>query len=196
VAQYPVNQLHPLGGSISARVFQNDRVGVEENLYWSVHIDFAPVEFAGESDQASLTAEWFVLPIRDWRDLTGRIVQGEQETIEASFYVFEHDLASWTRVAFGRRDGRLFDVSVDLQVQLIGLDSSWEGDGPSRQDAAIHARIALPYDGFLIDWNHLAGQPENREKALAIARNYADLRCYKDIDVQSSTFVFAPLDEL
>jgi hypothetical protein len=137
---------------------------------------FAPVDFAGYRRAPSLTAEWFVLPVRDWRDLEGRVVEGEQETIETSFYVFEHDRASWTRLAFGRRDRDTLVVTVDAEVQLLGLDAEWTG--PSHQDASIHAHIALPYRGLSIDRNDLEGRPENRAAALTIAARYVDLYCY------------------
>ena len=128
--QYPVDQLRPRSGNISAMIFKNDLAGVEETLFWSIEVAFEPLEFDGESRSPSLAADWFRLPVRDWRDLENQTLEGSQETIEASFYVSEHDLASWTKIRTGKLSGYSFDIKLDREVALLGQDAKYRGAGP------------------------------------------------------------------
>ncbi len=146
----PVDRLIAKDGSIRAMVFENEFAGVERNMFWSVEINFAPVVYDGEEVQPSMSADWIVLPVRDWRKLQGVTINGDRDTIEASFYVFEHDLAPWSEIAFGERHGRQFDVTFNMKVDILGLDEPSEGADVSVQEAFVRAQITLPYQGFSI----------------------------------------------
>jgi hypothetical protein len=178
MARFPVDRLRPRDGAITADIFANPSAQIAENLFWHLHIAFEPVMFAGAEEPSSLAARWFVLPIRDWRHLEGQVIAGDQGTLEGSFYVFGHDPASFTRLAFGHRSGRVFNVAVDMRVTLLGLDAASPSGGPSEQEARVRTRVSVAYRGLEIDRSHLAGLPENLARAEEMAARYADLSTY------------------
>ncbi len=190
----PVDRLVAKDGSIRAMVFENEFAGVERNMFWSVEINFEPVLYDGEEVQPSMSAHWIVLPVRDWRKLQGVTINGDRDTIEASFYVFEHDLASWSEIAFGERRGRQFDVTFDMKVDILGLDEPSEGADVSVQEAFVKAQTTLPYQGFSIHSSLVEGIPENKAKALEIASHYADLDRYNVPALRYGTWGFDPND--
>ena len=192
--RYPVEELRPSSGYISAKVFENKVAGVAEALYWNIEIEFEAVEFDGSCEQPSLQVDTFAMPIRDWRDLANQVVEGAHNTIQTSFYVFGHDLASWTKVCFGTRIGFTFDVELEINLELLGLDSGWDDKRPSAQSATIRVQTVLPYTGFYIDEQILEVRPETTYAAILIAARHADLSCYKPVVIEGSRLVFHAMD--
>ena len=61
----------PVSGSCYAHLFENPRVGVKRDLYWSFTVTFGRTEVDGTPIEPSMTVEWVRAGVRDWRSLPG-----------------------------------------------------------------------------------------------------------------------------
>ena len=77
------------GGSYYAHLFENQSSGVSRALYWSATVQFAAIDYLGESWDSSLTIEWLPLAARQ---LSGVHPASQQlfPTGESSLYLAQH----------------------------------------------------------------------------------------------------------
>ena len=150
---FPAEKLVAAGGEIYCHLFENPRTGLPRNVYWSVTIDFHPMEYDGTRfKRCSMTCEWLTWPLRDWRQLEGRsldLKHGDGGS-ELSFYLWEHHPGISTRLRIGARDGARFAVEMDMVVDFTGDFSGGPQSGAGRAGAravALHRR------------HRVAGQP-------------------------------------
>ena len=186
--RFPAGQLQPRGGAIRAMVFGNPLTNLPEGLYWGIKIDFQPITYQDELlDYVSLSCDFLTIPARDWKQLEGVQLEGDYDQIEASFYVYEHDYANYSRIAIGERDGVTFRVRYDMSVQFSGLFNDDEDP-----DLLVSADVVIPYDGLLIHSSIVAPLPETIELARNVAARYVDLDSYEEPRLDHGLYVLKP----
>lgn len=142
----PAEKLVAAGGEVYCHLFENPRTGLPRNVYWSITIDFHPMEYDGKRfKRRSMTCEWLTWPLRDWRQLEGRsldLKHGDGGS-ESSFYLWEHHTGISTRLRIGARDGARFDVEDGhgggLHGRFSGGPQSGAG-GAGARVVALHRR--------------------------------------------------------
>lgn len=187
MSPFPVAGLRPRKGWLRAHIFRNDRAKVEEGLFWGIGIEFEPFEYEGDLVECSMRADWIVLNIRNWKELEGAIVEGDRDKVRASFYIYEHHEALWTRITVRERDGRNFRVVFEMEVDLYALGTNNRGGV-----VTISKDVVIPYSGFEIYGGVVAGVPENRDKAIDTAKRHVDLGVYKDPILRHGVYQFEP----
>jgi len=186
-AGFPVDKLVPVQGCIRALVFADPQAGAEQDLYWGIDIEFAPLRYRGERVKPSLSCDWMLIDIRDWKSLEGAALEGDYDRIEASFHVWEPDFAQNSRIQFLERDGASFRVRYEMVVDFSGVDEADEDP-----NLTVTAELTLPYLGFHVDSEILEGRPGNEEKAKELAARYVDLSCYREPRIENGVFQFDP----
>jgi len=184
---FPTDKLVPVQGCIRAVIFEDPTAGLDRDMYWGMDIEFAPLRYRGEPIRPLLSADWMILDIMDWKLLDGAELAGEYEDIEASFFVWEHDLARRSQIRFLEREGAIFRIRYDIVVEFSGSDE--EDADP---ELGLSAELALPYTGFYIDRDVLEATPGNEARAKEIASDYADLSCYCEPRIDNGVFHFDP----
>lgn len=175
--RFPSNKLVPSGGEIYCHLFENRHTGVERNLYWSVTVDFEPIQYGEDEFACSLTCEWITWPVRDWRELDGRQldVRGGQDLVEASFYMSRHDPATQTRLSLRHYRANEFRVVVDMLVDFHG----YYGDD-ANPAMPVHAEAEVPYIGVLVNPENLFPKPLTPAEVENAVAPFADLSSYEE----------------
>jgi hypothetical protein len=207
--RFPVESLRPTCGTISAALFENDFVGLDESLFWSISIDFAPVDFIYGAMESSLTVDYIRLPVRDWRALSG-LTLGDPATsgvpvaarrldqvltpelFEASFYILGHDMANRCLITFGERTGTSFVVDVEMDVELIGYGDN-EGGGGNTQRVRITTSTVLPFTGVTVEEPVVPAGAEHTHDAVITLGRHMDVRTFASPTARTHSFHFAPL---
>jgi hypothetical protein len=188
--KFPSEQLVPSGGQIYCHVFENASAGLPRQLFWSVTIDFKPIQYGEDEFRCLLTCEWIAWPLRDWRELNGQQleVNDGDNGIESSFYMTEHDPAVNTKLAFRHQRDNLFKVNVDMLVDFHGY---YGGDENSAMP--IHAEIDVPFIGLLVVPGSLFPKPGNAAELRTVAAEFVDLAVYDGPEPwKKHGFVFRP----
>ena len=153
----PAEKLVAAGGEVYCHLFENPRTGLPRNVYWSITIDFYPMEYDGKRfKRRSMTCEWLTWPLRDRHQLEGRsldLKHGDGGS-ESSFYLWEHHTGISTRLRIGARDGARFDVEMDMVVDFTG-DSAADRN-PALE---VRGRALLPFTGVIVSPDNLQPKP-------------------------------------
>jgi|GEM_PF-2078647 len=105
---FPAENLVATGGELYCHVFENSLTGMPRDLYWSATLNFAPIDYCGNSLTCSATIEWLRITQRDFRQISNYrfFLDGAGSVAEASFYMSRHDNATSATVSLtylGRR---------------------------------------------------------------------------------------------
>lgn len=187
---FPADKLVASGGEIYCHLFENTRTGLPRNIYWSIRIEFYPVEYDGDEWPCSMTCEWLTWPIRDWRQLEVRSLYlnyGDGGS-ESSFYMCGHDSGESTRLRIGPRTGDRFDVEMDMVVDFAG----YTGDD-SNPAMAVRGRAALPFTGVLVGPDSLFPKPSTPAEILSAVAPYLDTTLFSAPERRGHAFRMAPL---
>jgi hypothetical protein len=122
------DQVSPVDGFLTARVFENEHIGLKPTLFFDIHLPLRPFEFDGEEVSTSVELQFIQLPVGpDWRSIADQSyefpVNPEEGCIDGSVYLAgAHNPADVTRLTFGAIEpGR---ISCTLEVTF---DFAYEG---------------------------------------------------------------------
>lgn len=123
VGRFPASQLRAKGGKISCLIFENPSIGLERSAFWCVRLEFEPV---GDEDETSMTCEWIPWKFRHWKELDGASLtaDGDDEMVEGSFYVCEHDPMEKVSLSVRHVRDNLFELSMEMVVDYNGSEYS------------------------------------------------------------------------
>lgn len=100
-------QVIPSQGSLSARIFENENIGLAPTLFFDIEIPLQPFQFNGEQVSTSASLQFIRIPVDgDWRKIAGQTydfpVNPEDGYIDGSVYLdHAHNPADATQLAFG-----------------------------------------------------------------------------------------------
>ena len=175
--RFPAAKLHANGGSISCLVFENPYVGLNRSLFWSLNLDFAPVENEGCS---SITCEWIPWKFRHWLELDGATLFATSDTlvrklqrtllilpklffnkigkslfgfssksnddmIEGSFYVCEHDPMKKVSASITHVRDNLFELEMEMVVDFNGSEYS-----SPEPNLLVRGKAVVPFQGLYL----------------------------------------------
>ena len=187
---FPADRLSASGGRIYCHLFENPRTGMPRNIYWSLTIDFHPIQYEGSEWECSMTCEWLTWPLRDWRDLAGRTLAfyyGD-DGAEASFYAGEHHIAKHARIEIGARNGSVFELAMEMIVDFAGLA------GTDRNPAmAVRGRAVVPYSGIIVVPDNLAPALNTPAEVTQAVSAYLDTSLYAAPERRRHAFRMEPL---
>lgn len=184
---FPADKLVPAQGCIRAMIYEDPASGREQDMFWGIDVEFAPLRYRGERLRPEINCDWMIFDIQDWRELAGAEIEGAYDDIEATFTAGEADFAQTSKVRFLERDGADFRIRYDMVVDFSGWD---EEDADSNLE--ITAELVVPYLGFFIDREILLARPGQEQRAREIAAGYVDLDCYQEPRIDGETFHFDP----
>ena len=175
--KFPSDALVPRGGEMYGHIFENRVTGLVRNLFWSITIDFEPVQYGGDEFTCSMTCEWIPWPIRDWRELNGKHLQAEygQDGIESSFYMTEHDLGTRTELVLRHRHENVFTSKMDMVVDFHGFH-----EGDENPAMSVHAECDVAFIGLLITPENLFPKPLTPPELRNVASEFVDLSTYHE----------------
>jgi hypothetical protein len=188
--KFPSHELKPKSGDIYAHIFENSTTGLARDLFWSITIEFEPLEYGDDEFQCAMTCEWVRWPIRDWRDLDGKQLDARygDDGLEASFYMSRHDVAHSARLSIHRVAANDFRVSMEMQVDFHGYYGGDEvSDMPVKADSVI-----VPFTGLVVVPGNLFPKPTTVKDVEAVAREFVNMDCYDPPEEDRHRYVLRP----
>lgn len=187
---FPANSLVAVGGSMDSHIFENASAGIDRDHFWSLTIDFAPIEYEGNEWDCSLTIEWMRLPIRDWRSLNDSHVAKafEDELVEASFYLTRHDWATVKELSLKHVADNRFRASLTAVVDFQG----YTGDDVD-PEMKISAEADIEYTELIIVPDNLSSKPKTSQEVSKVAAQFVDTTAYQSAEKDDFRFVMRPV---
>ncbi len=122
------DEVVPSDGSLTARIFENQHIGLKPTLFFDIEIPIQPFRFNGEEISTAVRLEFIKIPVQsDWREIAGQSfdfpVNPEEGYIDGSIYLDgAHNPADATRLTFGTiESGRI------LCEARLSFDFTFEG---------------------------------------------------------------------
>lgn len=118
----------PRLGTLSARVFENENIGLEPTLFFDIEIPLQPFQFKGEEVSTSVCLQFIQIPVKnDWREIAGQTypfpVNPEDGYIDGSIYLDNaHNPADAARLTFGQLEAGQISCKI-----LTTFDFTYEG---------------------------------------------------------------------
>jgi hypothetical protein len=118
--------LTPLPGTLTARVFENENIGLAPTLFFDIEVPIAPFRFGGEQVKTAVRLEFIDFRVKTWRKLEKKAFSfpknPEDGYIDGSLYLGgAHNPADVTKIAFGKfapaKVGALLDIEIDFTVE-------------------------------------------------------------------------------
>jgi hypothetical protein len=195
----PVENLKAKGGDLYANIFENDLAGIPRSLFWSVSMDFAPMQYEGSKFVCGMTIDWLNWTMRDWRELEGAtldVVYNDDGTVksgpngvEASFYMTAHDPALRFHLKLNQRRGLKFKTSLKMVVDFHGY-----AGGDENPEMLVKGTTDIDYRGVIIVKDNLSPAVKTKAKVLDIASQFIDLSAYLDPIDEEWRWLFPPKD--
>ena len=116
-------EFRPGIGSLTARLHENEYVGLPLSLFFDIVIPVEPFEYDGETVNTSFALDSIELPVLDWRNLSGREfrfpINPEPGYIDGSIYLGHvHNPADVTMIRFEHPRGNLWGVAFDVLIDF------------------------------------------------------------------------------
>lgn len=187
---FPADKLKANGGEIHAHIFENSMVGLQRNLFWSITLEFEPINYEDGDWECSMTCEWIPWRIRDWRDLHNLElkVEPDDQLIESSFYMVEHDRGKEAKLLVQRHEGNLFKVRMSMTVDFTGLTG--EDRNP---EMFVVGETIVPFRGVFVTPENLSPKPMTVAEVKDITTDYIDLSAYREPHKEKHSFILEPL---
>ena len=177
-------------GNIYAHLFENARNGLSRNLYWSLTVPCLPIRWEEDDHECSITCEWLVWPVRDWRQLDGMSLSATMnpELRESSLYLSDHHPVSidHLQLTFSGTGAR-FKVSLAGTVSLEGFD---ELDGTNMK---FSLESEVNFEGLIVVPGNLIPKPQNESDVLDALAPYAELGAFAPPVLERFRYVLAPV---
>lgn len=187
---FPAPSLVAAGGSMYSHIFENASTGLERDLFWSLTIDFAPIEYDGDTWKCNVMIEWLRFPIRDWRTLNASHVATaiEDDLIEASFYLTRHDWATVKELTLRRHADNRFHVQLKAVVDFQGF----AGDDVD-PEMEIIAETEVEYLGMIIVPENLFPKPNTPHQVADVVAKFADPEAYHVPEKDDFRYLLRPV---
>jgi hypothetical protein len=185
---FPVRKLVPVSGSIEAMI-----AGSPARLCWKLHVRFARMGYEGEMVEPILGSDTLTIPVRDWRDLEGRTIEGSNPgeggapPLEATFYVWDHDVVVRTQLKIGARQRLTFHTAWDVLVDFTGFT----GDDADSQ-LRVRAELEVPFRGLTVVKDAIPAKRRTVEAAKRLAAEHLDLKQFREPVLEGTAFHFEP----
>ena len=187
---FPAHKLKATGGEIYAHIFENSLVGLPRNLFWSITLEFEPIRYEREDWECSMTCEWIPWRIRDWRGLHNLElkVEPDDQLIESSFYLVEHDRGKETDLLVERHEGNLFKVRMSMIVDFTGFTGK-----DKNPEMFVTGETTVPFKGVFVTPENLFPKPMTVAEVKDIAKDYIELSAYQEPYKEKHRFILEPL---
>lgn len=187
---FPAHSLVPAGGSMYSHIFENASTGLQRGHFWSLTIDFTPIEYDGSEWHCSTMIEWMQFPVRDWRSINDShvAIAIEHEMVEASFYLTRHD---WAMV----KDFRLKHITANrfrAYVKAFVNFQGFTGDDVN-PDMEITAETDIEYTGLIIVPDNLFPKPDTPQRVSEVVSQFADPAAYHPPEKDDFRYVLRPV---
>lgn len=188
--RFPAEQIKPSGASFYGHLFENSNVGLARNLFWSFRIEFMPLRYGESEFECSMTSEWIVLPIRDWRSLEGiTLTSNGQPDLEASFYMTGHDPATLTHLSLRHIGGLRFDLEMAMVVDFKGY---YRGDKCPQMP--VKAQHEAEFQGIVLERDNLFPKPNIELGAVNSLAPFFDITSLSAPVFENGIYRFLPAD--
>lgn len=187
---FPAHSLVAAGGSMYSHVFENASTGLQRGHFWSLSIDFAPIEYDGSEWDCSTMIEWMQFPVRDWRSLNGAHASTaiEDELVESSFYLTRHDWATVKELTLKHIADNRFRASLTAIVDFQGFT----GDDVD-PEMEVTAETDIEYTGIIIVPDNLFPKPNTPQHVSEVVAQFADLAAYHTPEQDGFRYVMRPV---
>lgn len=114
-----IEPLTGVSGELYGYLFENERFGIERNVFWNIVIRCAPVSYLGDRWEPAVLFDWLRTDC-----MTEKVLSSESRPdAEVSFYIASHDPAHrWSLQVEHDGDGVPRHGRFDLSVDFPGLD--------------------------------------------------------------------------
>ena len=114
-------------GSLTARVFENKKVGLKPTLFFDILMPVEEFEYNGEPQETAVVLNFIKFAVEHWRDLEGRTFSFPKNPtdgyIDGSLYLeAAHNPVDVTEIRFGAFEGSHVNAEFKLEI-----DFTYEG---------------------------------------------------------------------
>lgn len=186
---FPSSKLIARGGHIYSHIYENATAGIARAHFWSITVDFDPIDYADESWDCSMTCEWLRFDTKRWTDIGRSLLSlpADDPFAESSFYMTEHDLASSTKLTIKHSNANRFHVRLSMVVDFHG----YIGDD-ANPEMLIAADTEIEYSGLSIVPDNLFPKPSTSDLAKDVASHFVDVGMYDEPVLQGHRFILKP----
>ena len=171
----------PGHGTLSAHLFENPRVGVNRDLYWSVCFDFAPFEYDGGKVETNCMVDWLVFPqpksaLQQSMSLSNSLYpKGEA----SCYFLGTHlEVSSWEFSLRPTEAAKRWALEYELSVDFWNL----EEDGST--ELKLVGTTDLEFGGFDIVKDNFAPKVTTSEDAFDLLKQHIPIEegwnCYDE----------------
>jgi hypothetical protein len=187
--KFPAASLVPRGGQMYSHIFENQYTGIAREHFWSITVDFAPIKYANESWDCSMTSEWIRFGVRNWRDLNNSrlTVPPDDGLVESSFYMTEHDLASSTDLSLAYLAENRFRIRLEMTIDFHGYIG-----GDANPEMRVAAETEIEYTGLVVIPENLFPKPLTPQLVKNVASEFVDLSAYHEPEKEQHRFLLRP----
>lgn len=187
---FPAHSLVAAGGSMVSHIFENTSSGLQRGHFWSLTIDFAPLEYDECDWDCNVMIEWMQFPIRDWRLLNDSHVAAaiKDDRIEATFYLTRHDWATVKELSLKHIAENRFRARLKLIVDFQGFTG--DDIDPEMQ---ITVETDIEYTGLIVVPDNLFPEPKTLEQVMEAVEQFADPAAYHSPEKDDFRYVLRPV---
>ena len=116
-------ELQPTVGTLTARLFSNEHIGLPLTLFFDIDLPVQPFEFNGEPQETSIRLEFIEIPVGDWREIFGQSfrfpINPEPGYIDGSVYIGNaHNPVDVRQIRFAQAAGNRVPIVADICVDF------------------------------------------------------------------------------
>ncbi|HET6893072.1 MAG TPA: hypothetical protein VFH31_18345 [Pyrinomonadaceae bacterium] len=112
----------------------------------------------------------------------------DDQLIESSFYLVEHDWGKETELFLQRHEANLFRVRMSMIVDFTSLTGN-----DKNSEMFVAGEAIVPFKGVFVTPENLSPKPITVAEVKEIAKDYIELSAYHEPEQEKHNFVFKPL---
>jgi hypothetical protein len=186
--KFPQQLLVPAPGTLQGLIFGDPG---NATLFHEISIPLRPCQLDGEQVEASFVLNFIDFGKYRWPHLEGRTfrfkINPEEPYVDGCLTLKHvHNPVDMPTIKFGSKQGLTIPADLELAIAF-----EFEGGGFLNTD--VRLRADLHYQGVRVDWNILAGNPNQIGKATSLARRLIDVDAYQEPEIIDMSVTETPV---
>lgn len=170
--------------SFYSRIFENQSIEVERNIFYSIMIEFERFEIKDFELKCNIQGDWNYIQNRDWKDINIVLGNEIQDESEWTFYTTSHDWVDRAK-AHLRFDETKFIIDLHFECKI-----SHVFDFALIINKSITTEIE--YKGLLLQPHHLKIDPEMVNEVRDVVNQFIDIQNYEEPVIENNTYFYKP----
>jgi hypothetical protein len=181
--------IRPIGGVISAVIFENKHIGIPKTLFYNIQIDLKNMIISEDTIATVISLEFITMNIRSLKELENKSfdfpINPTDGYIDGSMYLFSaHNPFDVTRIEFGSISGNMIQATF-----YYSIDFEFEGTGYLKTKD-LKLITSLKFGNLSIDPDILKPKKANFEKSKKLLSDFTEVLDYGLPKIDGDRIVF------